>query len=88
MLSCFFYACLILVTAQSELIVINQILAQVSVCVGSSDQWLCVARLPPSLTEEAFLNLASNYGKVYECQPLSTIIVILIVNHSHKLQCL
>ena len=48
-------------------------------CVGSSDQWLCVARLPPSLTEEAFLNLASNYGKVCECQPLSTIIVILIV---------
>ena len=89
MLSCFFFhACLILVNAQSELTVINQILAQVSVCVGSSDQWLCVARLPPSLTEEAFLNLASNYGKVCEseCQPLSTIIVILIVNHSHKLQ--
>ena len=84
----FFHACLILVNAQSELIVINHILAQVSVCVGSSDQWLCVARLPPSLTEEAFLNLASNYGKVCECQPLSTIIVILIVNHSHKLQCL
>ena len=35
-----------------------------SVCVGSSDQWLCVARLPPSLSEEAFVNLASNYGKV------------------------
>ena len=38
--------------------------SQVSVCVGSSDQWLCVARLPPNLSEEAFLKLASNYGKV------------------------
>ena len=87
MLSCFFSRLSYFgQCSKRTIIVINQILAQVSVCVGSSDQWLCVARLPPSLTEEAFLNLASNYGKVCECQPLSTIIVILIVNHSHKLQ--
>ena len=39
---------------------------EVSVCVGSSDGWLCVAKLPLSYTDEEFFNLASAYGKVRE----------------------
>jgi RNA recognition motif-containing protein len=37
---------------------------QVSVCVGSSEQWICVARLPPSLSEESFRSLVAAYGRV------------------------
>ena len=39
---------------------------EVSVCVGNSDGWLCVAKLPLSYTDEEFFNLASAYGKVRE----------------------
>ena len=35
-------------------------------CVGNSDGWLCVAKLPLDYTEEEFHNLASAYGKVRE----------------------
>ena len=52
---------------------------QVSVCVGSSDQWLCVARLPPSLSEEAFVNLASNYGKVVHHHRLCIYFILYIL---------
>jgi hypothetical protein len=38
----------------------------VSICVGNSDGWLCVAKLPLDYTEEEFHNLASAYGKVRE----------------------
>ena len=34
--------------------------------MGSSDGWLCVAKLPLSYTDEEFFNLASAYGKVRE----------------------
>ena len=37
---------------------------EVSVCVGSSDGWLCVAKLPPNLTDAEFAQLAGGYGKV------------------------
>ena len=39
---------------------------EVSVCVGNSDGWLCVAKLPLTYTDEEFFNLASAYGKVRE----------------------
>lgn len=39
---------------------------EVSVCVGNSDGWLCVAKLPMSYTDEEFFNLAAAYGKVRE----------------------
>ena len=39
---------------------------EVSVCVGNSDGWLCVAKLPLELREEEFLRLAEAYGKVRE----------------------
>ncbi len=39
---------------------------EVSVCVGNSDGWLCVAKLPLSFTEEEFAQLAGAYGKVKE----------------------
>lgn len=39
---------------------------EVSVSVGSSDGWLCVAKLPLDYTDEEFYNLASAYGKVRE----------------------
>lgn len=39
---------------------------EVSVCVGSSDGWLCLAKLPLDFTEEQFLQLAGAYGKVKE----------------------
>jgi hypothetical protein len=42
------------------------ILLQVSVCVGNSDGWLCVAKLPLDYSEDEFHNLASAYGKVRE----------------------
>lgn len=34
------------------------------VCVGSSEGWLCVARLPPDTDTAAFLALAGRYGVV------------------------
>ena len=37
---------------------------EVSVCVGSSDQWLCVARLPLSMTDAELVSLASGYGRL------------------------
>lgn len=37
---------------------------EVSVCVGSSDQWLCIARLPLDYTEDEFTSLVSSYGRV------------------------
>ena len=37
---------------------------EVSVCVGSSDQWLCIARLPLEFSEDEFTSLVSNYGRV------------------------
>ena len=40
-------------------IIIIIVLQEVSVCVGSSDQWLCVARLPLSYTEASFSTLVS-----------------------------
>ena len=39
---------------------------EVSVCVGSSEGWLCVARLPPDTREEEFSKLVSSYGVVGE----------------------
>ena len=39
---------------------------EVSVCVGSSEGWLCVARLPPDTGEEEFSLLVSSYGLVGE----------------------
>jgi RNA recognition motif-containing protein len=39
---------------------------EVSVCVGNSDGWLCVAKLPLSYSDEEFFNLACAYGKVRE----------------------
>lgn len=39
---------------------------EVSVCVGSSDGWLCVAKMPMDFTEEQFCALAGAYGKVKE----------------------
>ena len=38
----------------------------VSVCVGSSDGWLCVAKLPLDYTDLNFAMLAGAYGKVKE----------------------
>jgi len=40
---------------------------EVSVCVGSSDQWVCVARLPLDLSDQEFTTLVSGYGKVRSC---------------------
>jgi len=40
---------------------------EVSVCVGSSDQWVCVARLPLDLSDSEFTTLVSGYGKVRSC---------------------
>jgi hypothetical protein len=39
---------------------------EVSVCVGNSDGWLCVAKLPLEYTEHQFAMLAGAYGKVKE----------------------
>ena len=39
---------------------------EVSVCVGNSDGWICVAKLPLSYSDDDFLNLAGAYGKVCE----------------------
>ena len=39
----------------------------VNVCVGSSDGWLCVAKLPLDYTDHQFAMLAGAYGKVKEC---------------------
>ena len=39
----------------------------VSVCVGSSDGWLCVAKLPLDYSDHQFAMLAGAYGKVREC---------------------
>ena len=39
---------------------------EVSVCVGNSDGWLCVAKLPLTYTDDDFVNLAGAYGKVRE----------------------
>ena len=39
---------------------------EVSVCVGSSDGWLCVAKLPLDYTDDQFLALAGAYGRVRE----------------------
>merc|ERR1719483_299166 len=40
---------------------------EVSVCVGSSDQWVCIARLPLDLSDQEFTTLVSGYGKVRSC---------------------
>jgi hypothetical protein len=40
---------------------------EVSVCVGSSDQWVCIARLPLDLSDPEFTTLVSGYGKVRSC---------------------
>ena len=40
---------------------------EVSVCVGNSEGWLCVAKLPLDYTEHQFAMLAGAYGKVKEC---------------------
>jgi len=40
---------------------------EVSVCVGSSDQWVCIARLPLDLSDQEFTSLVSGYGKVRSC---------------------
>jgi len=37
---------------------------EVSVCVGSSDQWVCIARLPLNLSDDQFQSLVAAYGKV------------------------
>ena len=39
---------------------------EVSVCVGSSEGWLCVARLPPDTEEEEFRQLVGGFGLVGE----------------------
>ncbi len=39
---------------------------EVSVCVGNSDGWLCVAKLPLTFSDEEFVQLAGAYGKVKE----------------------
>ncbi|QQP39030.1 Uncharacterized protein FKW44_019784, partial [Caligus rogercresseyi] len=39
---------------------------EVSVCIGASDGWLCLAKLPMSLSEPAFQILVASYGKVKE----------------------
>ena len=39
---------------------------EVSVCVGGSDGWLCLAKLPLEYSEQDFLNLTGSYGKVKE----------------------
>lgn len=39
---------------------------EVSVCVGNSEGWLCVAKLPPTHSEEQFVKLAGNFGKIRE----------------------
>ena len=39
---------------------------EVSVCVGSSDGWLCVAKLPLGYSDEQFVALAGAYGRVRE----------------------
>ena len=39
---------------------------EVSVCVGSSEGWLCLARLPPDTEEEEFRQLVAAYGVVGE----------------------
>ena len=36
-------------------------------CVGSSDQWVCIARLPLDLSDQEFTTLVSGYGKVRSC---------------------
>lgn len=35
-------------------------------CVGNSDGWLCVAKLPLTYSDDDFINLAGAYGKVRE----------------------
>ena len=37
---------------------------EVSVCIGNSDGWLCVAKLPLTYTDEEFVKLAGSYGIV------------------------
>eukprot|EP00095_Tigriopus_kingsejongensis_P002316 snap_masked-scaffold347_size200506-processed-gene-0.11 protein:Tk02316 transcript:snap_masked-scaffold347_size200506-processed-gene-0.11-mRNA-1 annotation:"ribonucleoprotein ptb-binding 1-like isoform x2" len=39
---------------------------EVSVCIGSSDGWLCVAKLPLDYTDDQFMQLAESYGRVKE----------------------
>lgn len=39
---------------------------EVSVSVGASDGWLCVAKLPLDVDDSQFFSLASAYGKVKE----------------------
>ena len=39
---------------------------EVSVCVGSSEGWLAVARLPPDTEDEEFRGLVAAYGLVGE----------------------
>ena len=39
---------------------------EVSVCVGSSEGWLCVSRLAPDTEEEEFRQLVAGYGLVGE----------------------
>ncbi len=39
---------------------------EVSVCVGASEGWLCVAKLPLDYTDEQFERLAAAYGRVRE----------------------
>ena len=50
--------------SQSNVFVKNK---EVSVMVGPSDSWLCVARLPLSITEDQFQGLVSSYGRVGQC---------------------
>jgi len=37
------------------------------VCVGSSDQWVCIARLPLDFSDQEFTTLVSGYGAVRSC---------------------
>jgi len=37
---------------------------EVSLCVAASDGWLCAARLPQDLDDDAFQQLAEAYGAV------------------------
>ena len=37
-----------------------------SITVTDPEEWLCVAKLPPSTNEESFLDLLSEFGSVKE----------------------
>jgi hypothetical protein len=39
---------------------------EVCVCIGNSDGWLCVAKLPFNFSDDQFVALAGAYGKVQE----------------------